>query len=362
MLVDGERGGQEPPARRRRGDRAARRAGGARASRNPIPTIPVVVRYEDADVRRGRQARRPRRAPGRRSPRRHARERPPRALPGARRRRRPGAPGHRAPARPRHERAARGRALAARRTTRSSRMLAAHDVERALRRAGVGHPDVAARGDRRADRPLGAPPDAHGGARGRSRRARTAYEVRAEYREPERVAARVPARDRPHPPDPRAPPGDRPPGGRRRRLRRARVRRSTLDRPFLHAGGAGVRAPGDRGAGAGRGAARADELVDVLEPARGCADASVVGVGVAPAGSWSTGVRRAGIGRAPGPSPRAACRAVRRGSRAGSTPNRPKLAPRPTVVANAVIAHRPGGRQQSASLHAARPCTSAAPA
>ena len=95
-------------------------------------------------------------------------------------------------------------------------------VERRLPGAGVG----------RARRPPAAwstPPSAGRPAsppawpcRPRASEARTRYEVVATYDEPVAVSLLdVPARDRPHPPDPGAPDGHRAPGGGRRPLRRA---------------------------------------------------------------------------------------------------------------------------------------------
>ena len=72
----------------------------------PDPSVPVAVVHEDDDVRRGRQAGRPRRAPRRRPPHRHARARPGRPLPRDRRRRRARPARHRPPPRPGHVRAA----------------------------------------------------------------------------------------------------------------------------------------------------------------------------------------------------------------------------------------------------------------
>ena len=189
----------------------------------PDPTV-AGRRAVRGRRRRGRgQARGPRGAPRRRSPRRHARERPAGALPGARRRRRPGAPGHRPPARPRHQRPARGGAVGA------GLRRAGGDARRPrrrtpLRRARCGARSASPRGVIDApDRPLGAPPDAHGGAGGWSDRP---HRVRGRRRVPRPggVAARVPAGDRPDPSDPRAPAGDRPPGRGGRRLRRAAAR------------------------------------------------------------------------------------------------------------------------------------------
>ena len=119
----------------------------------------------------------------------------------------------------------------------SSQMLAAHDVERRYDALVWGAPDVAARRDRRADRPVGAPTRRAWRCARAGASARTAYEVVDGVPRARRGAARVPARDRPHPPDPGAPAGHRPPGRGRRRLRRPARRRIALDRPFLHAGG-----------------------------------------------------------------------------------------------------------------------------
>ena len=96
-------------------------------------------------------------------------------------------------------------------------MLAAHDVERRYDALVWGVPDVAAR--RRSTRPSAArcgAPRAWPSARAA---AAPAPRTRSStpFREPDVALPRVPARDRPHPPDPGAPPGDRPPGGRRRR-------------------------------------------------------------------------------------------------------------------------------------------------
>ena len=118
----------------------------------------------------------------------------------------------------------------------SSTMLAAHDVERRYVALVWGTPRVAARRDRRADRPLGAPPDPDGGARGRPRGAHP-YEVRDRVPRSRRRRCstcrletgrthqiRVHLQAIGHPVV-----GDAGYGGARPAL--------ALDRPFLHAGG-----------------------------------------------------------------------------------------------------------------------------
>ena len=80
-------------------------------------------------------------------------------------------------------------------------------ARRAGRSAGERH-------DRRADRPRPARAHAHGGHPSRQARAH-AYRVLERYRR--RGAARVPPRDRPHAPDPRALPAHPPSAGRRYR-------------------------------------------------------------------------------------------------------------------------------------------------
>ena len=113
--------------------------------------------------RRGRQAGRARRASRAPGTPRHARQRPARAFPGYRAGRRSVRPGHRPPARPRHERPARRRPLGRARTTRSS-PAPARTVERLYAALVWGRLGVAARHDRRADRPFRRAAHADGGA------------------------------------------------------------------------------------------------------------------------------------------------------------------------------------------------------
>ena len=280
-------GGQEPAARGRRRDRGAGGAGGARASRGPIrrsrsscgtrtPTSSVVAKPAG-----------PGRAPRRRAPRRHAGERPAGALPGARRRRRP--------------RAARASSTGSTatpaacwwwrarrpRTTRWWRCSPPTTSNAATSRSVWGTPDVGAGRDRRA----------RSAGRCAARRAwrcaragataRTAYEVVAAYRDPEvsllecrletgrthQIRVHLQAIGHPVVGDAAyggqpADAGARPPVPPRR--------------------GPGVRAPGHRGAGAGRGAARRPTCVDVLS--RLVADAEGQSSASAPGGVVVTGV------------------------------------------------------------------------
>ena len=153
---------------------------------------------------RRREAGRARRASRRGPRRRHARQRLARAVPGDRGGRRPAASRHRAPARPRHERPARRRARRARAYDALVAQLADARRRAPIRRARVGPARIAARRDRRADRPLGA--RAARAWRCASGQA-GAHRVRGAevVRDAGVLAARLPARDRAHAPDPRAP-------------------------------------------------------------------------------------------------------------------------------------------------------------
>ena len=218
-------------------------------------------------------------------------------------------------------------------------MLAAHDVERALRRAGVGRARRVRGRDRRADRPVGAAPDPHGGPRGRAQRAhrlrgrahasasptsrcssagsRPAAPTRSgctsrpsatRWWATPRTAATGPAsRSTARSSTPAA--GVRPPGHRRRR------------------GGRGAAGPGPRG-GARRLASAADDPPSVV----GRRD-------VGRAGTVMAGEPRSTGGRRDTSS--AAVEAVRRGSSARPASTRPTLAPMATVAANAVALRTP---------------------
>ena len=145
------------------------RADRPRPARSPIPRSSVDVRYEDDDVLVVAKPAGLVVHPGAGHPDGTLVNGLLARYPEIARRRRPGASRHRAPPRPRHERAARGRPLA-RGVRRAGR-----DARRArgrarLPRARVGPPRFAAGRHRRADRPLGPPPDPHGGARGRAHR------------------------------------------------------------------------------------------------------------------------------------------------------------------------------------------------
>ena len=168
------------------------------------PSVAVDVRYADDDVIVRRQAGRARRAPRRRPPRRHARERPARAVPGDRGvgdELRPGI---------------------VHRLDRDTSGLLGRGAHRARvrqpRRADLG----AARVDRRyvalvwgafssprgvIDAPIGRSTARRTrmAVRESGKAARTEYEVRVAYDRARVRAARLPARDRPHAPDPRAP-------------------------------------------------------------------------------------------------------------------------------------------------------------
>ena len=156
---------------------------------------------------RGRQAGRPGGAPGRRATTTGtlvhgllAR------YPGDRRRGRARPARHRAPPRPGHLGPAGGGPHRRRPTRRSSAQLGGRTRSSAVPRAGVGRSrrrraasSTPRSGGRRASPPAWR-------CRDRGREARTRYEVDATFDEPVAVrAARVPARDRPHPPDPGAP-------------------------------------------------------------------------------------------------------------------------------------------------------------
>ena len=191
-------------------------------------------------LRRRRRDRRgetggPGRAPGRRSRRRHARERAARAVSRDRDGGRPDA----ARASCTGSTATRAGCWSSRarraRTTRWSRQIATRTVDRRYVALGVGRHRTrrAASSTRRsAGRPRGA--RAWRCAR-RARPARTEYEVRTRLRRAGVLAARLPARNRPDAPDPRAPRraighpivGDATYGGARDAIR--------LGRPFLHA-------------------------------------------------------------------------------------------------------------------------------
>ena len=81
----------------------------------------------------------------------------------------------------------------------------------------------------------------------RGKEARTRYEVlRSLRRAGGGHRAGLHARDRPHPPDPRAPAVDRPPRGGRRPLRRAPASRCRWPGPFLHAEALELAPPGHR--------------------------------------------------------------------------------------------------------------------
>ncbi len=218
------RGKSRTPARRR-GRRGARRPAGRRA---PGPEdVPLDVRYEDDDSWSLAKPAGPRRAPGRGPRARHARARPARALSRDRRRSgTAGRPGHRPPARPRHERPD-GRGPLGRRVRGPRRQaLAARAVDRRYLALVWGHPD-GIRGV--VDAPIGRSPRrptrmaVRDGGAGGPHRVRRRADLRRARGEP----ARVPPRDRAHPPDPRAPRGDRPPGRRRRRVRRSPGGRSS---------------------------------------------------------------------------------------------------------------------------------------
>ena len=104
VLVDGQRGRQEPSARRRIGGRSARGAGGEpTAEPRPARRRRRPVRRRRCD--RGGEAGGPCGAHRRRTSRRNARQRLARVVSRDRERRRHAASGHRAPARSRHQRA-----------------------------------------------------------------------------------------------------------------------------------------------------------------------------------------------------------------------------------------------------------------
>ena len=178
---------------------------GGRASRRRTD-VPVVVRYEDDDVIVVAKPAGLVVHPGAGHPRRHARQRAARALPGDRRasatRRGPGIV-HRL------DRDTSGLLVVARtrgRVRRARRRCSPPTTSSGATSRSCGAcPTSRARRDRRAHRPVG-----RGVRRGwrcarAGARARTAYEVVATFRDPDVGAARVPARDRAHPPDPRAP-------------------------------------------------------------------------------------------------------------------------------------------------------------
>ena len=169
------------------GHRAARRAGARRRRPSADPTVDVDVRYADDDVIVVAKPAGLVVHPGAG----HADGTLVNGLlalyPGDRGGRRPDAARHRAPARPRHERAARRGALARARTTRSSTQLARRTRRAPVRRARVGRLGVAARRDRRADRPVDGAPHAHGGAR---RGQAGAHRVRGAARRSTRRCAR----------------------------------------------------------------------------------------------------------------------------------------------------------------------------
>ena len=254
VLVDGARGGQEPPARGRRGDRAARRARGRPACPEPDPSVRGRRAPRGRRRDRGGQARRARRAPGRRAPRRHARQRAARALPGDRAtsatRPRPGIV-HRL------DRDTSGLLVVARSPAAYEAL--GRDARRARRRArlpraGVGRARLATRGDRRADRAVGPAPDAHGGARGRPQRAHRLRGACARSASP--TSRSSSAGSRPAAPT-RSACTSRPSATRWWATPRTAARRAALalDRPFLHAGRLAFAPPGHRRPGAGGGAA-----------------------------------------------------------------------------------------------------------
>ena len=348
VLVDGERGRQEPAARGGERDRGARRARWRRAARSPTRRSPVVVRYEDDDVvvvaKPAGLVVHP--APGTPTARwcngllaRY----PEIADVGD-----PARPGHRAPARPRHQRPAGGRALGAAPTTRSCAMLAAHDVERRYDALVWGTPE-SARGV--IDAPIGrsvAPPDAHGGARGRRTAAHRA--TRSSPRTATRRCALLECRLE---------------TGRTHQIR-VHLRRSAipswatpptagsaaamlaLDRPFLHAGGLAFAHPvtGERGAVEeplpGRRPAQTvlSRLAGALER-QSSASASAPGAG--------RGARRRGPGCAAPDRAPVACRATDGGVGLGHAEQAEVGAQAPPGGANAVTLTAPARRQQLAS-------------
>ena len=104
----------------------------------------------------------------------------------------------------------------------------------ALPHSGLGRARRPERARRRAHRPLGPGADPHGRHRAGTRGPHPLRGAGGLPRPRRRGAARVPAGDRPHPPDPRPPRRHRPPGGGRRPLRRARPA-LPVPRMFLHA-------------------------------------------------------------------------------------------------------------------------------
>ena len=177
---------------------------------------------------RGRQAARPGRPPGRRHARRHARQRAAGPLPRAGRRwATPGGPASSTGST--RARAACSWWPARRRPTRRS-----SPSWRPARSSGAtwrwcgAHPASAGRPRRRPDRAVAARPAADGRRRPTGARPGTRYEVRATFDDPAADgAARLPARDRAHPPDPRAPRRHRAPRGRRRHATAGPARRWT---------------------------------------------------------------------------------------------------------------------------------------
>ena len=277
----------------------------------------------------------------------------------------PARPGHRPPARPRHERPARGRALAARPTTGWSRCSPPTTSSAATSR-WCGARSTSPRGVIDApDRPVGPPPHAHGGPRGRSRAPAPPTRSRAAYRDPvvsllecrletgRTHQIRVHLQAIGHPVVGDAAYGGaaagarpRPPVPPRRRAR--------------------VRAPGHRGAGRGRGAA-APELADVLDAraestrdrrSRSCAEDQ--SSASAPGGVVVDRRRRRRMACACDRRP-SRCRAGRRGSRARSGRTGRSWRPGATVAANAVTLSAPA---VASSLRRCTrlACTSAVPA
>ena len=303
----------------------------------PDPDVPVVVRYEDADVAGGGQARGARRAPGGRAPRRHAGQRAAGALPGDRRRSatRPGpasCTGSTAtPAACSWWRGHRPRTRAWWRCsppTTSSGATSPWCGACPTRSAGVIDAPIG-RSVRRPTRM-----SVREGGRRRPHRVRGGAHVpRAR-----RLAARVPARDRPHPPDPGAPPGHRPPGGRRRRVRRAPVdvARSTARSCTPAASRSPIRSPASRSGWrrSWRPSSRpcSESSGRLTRPGQSSASAA----GRAP--PWS----RSATPARPAPrSPPGVSRGDRRGTRAGRPRTARTWRPGPAVAANAVALNTP---------------------
>ena len=126
------------------------------------------------------------------------------------------AAGHRAPARRRHHRGHGRREVRARLQRAQAGVQGTHRRQ-ALPRRRPGPPGPVARHGRRADRP---PPEARLQVRRRRRRPAERHPLRHDRGVPGGVAARRPAGDRAHPPDPGAHGRVAPPVRRRHRLRR----------------------------------------------------------------------------------------------------------------------------------------------